>query len=450
MKFASYTQLLSFLLLLSFSLSAQPPGKQDSSSSAFSRLGTHISGFGDFLAENKKVLYKRLLLPESELSAYLEQSLTNLPEESKLHLTAETHYALTFIPASIFEELREINPATPANTYRLSGTRACHSLKDGRYVFELYNGDALIVESLQAVKALQKLQLVRGAAGTTHWKMPLSEVQTANFLKEGPELFEEAEIDSGQIYMLTTDELLFVPAKGQPGILFSDKISLLTHLNMLNFYESEASKYLSNQLVDGSILPGLEKRLIFLSEPQLRQVYLRHEAKDKKAYNDSLRQVIALEGGGFLLWHTKYNYARYFLNEDELKGYLSANNYIGQPELLMGAVIRQFGDSLVNHPFSLVRHLFDNGLIEREKLDYSLKSLDELSVALSWQRDNIYTAGTALGVLAYTGEVMRKAKKGKWELVRDKNSGLLLPKIRAGQDQSDDVMELVLKYWPID
>jgi hypothetical protein len=269
-------------------------------------------------------------------------------------------------------------------------------------------------------------------------------------LKEGPELFEEAEIDSGQIYMLTTDELLFVPAKGQPGILFSDKISLLTHLNMLNFYESEASKYLSNQLVDGFILPGLEKRLLFLSEPQLRQVYLRHEAKDKKAYNDSLRQVIGLEGGGFLLWHTKYNYARYFLNEDELKGYLAANNYVGQPELLMGAVIRQYGDSLVSYPGSLVMKLYNNRLIEKEKLDYSLRSLDELSVALSWQRDKIYTAETALGMLAYTGEVLRKAKKGKWELVRDKNSGLLLPKIRAGQDQSDDVMELALKYWPID
>lgn len=450
MKSAFHIPLLSFLILFSSSLLAQPPDKQDSSASAFSRMGTHISGFRDYLEENKKVLYKRILLPEEELTAYLKQSLSNLPEESKLHLTAETQIALTYIPASLFEELREINPATLANTYRLSGTRACHSLKDGRYAFELYNGDALIVESAKDAKALKKLRLVRGAAGTTHWEMPLSETQTANFLNEGPELFEDTEIDSGQIYMLTVEELLFIPAEGEPGILFSDKISLLTHLDMLSFYESEASKYLSNQLVDGDVLPGLEKRLIFLSEPQFKQVSLRNDGKIVSAYSDSLQQVRRLDAGSYLLWHPRYHYARYFLTEADLKNHLTSPDYVGQPELLMGAVIRQFGDSLVNHPKSLDINLWASSLIEKEKLDYSLKSLDELSIALSWQREKIYTEEISLALLAYMGEVLCKAKKGKWELVTDENSGLQVPKILSGKEQSDDVMELALKYWPND
>lgn len=450
MKSALHTQLLSILLLISLSLSAQPPQKQDSSGSAFSRLGTHISGFGDFLEENKKVLYKRILLPEEDLSAYLEQSLQSLPEESKLHLTAETYYPLTYIPADLFEDLREINPTSPANAYRLAGTRACHLLRDGRYAFELYNGDALLVESLRDAKALKNLQLVRGAAGTTHWQMPLNESQTSNFLADGPELFEDTQIDSGSIYLLTTEELLFVPEKGKPGILFSDKISLLTHLKMLSFYESEASKYLSNQLVDGNILPGLEERLIFLSEPQMKQVALRHDGKYVRPYQDSVRRVIRLDNNGFLLWHSRHQYARYFLDEPALTAYLSAQSYAGQPELLMEAVIRQYGDSLVNHPQTLDINLPASSIIEKEKLDYSLKSLQEVAVALSWQRDKIYNEEVALGLLAYTGEVLRKVKKGKWALVEDENSGLLFPKILSANKQSDDVMEIALKYWPID
>ncbi len=437
-------------IAISSQLLGQPPQKKDSTSSAFSRLGTHISGFGDYIEEHKKILFKRILLPEPVLEAYVEQRLKNLPEESKIHLTENSFYQLTYIPAPIFEELREVNPSTPANLYRIAGSRACHALKDGRYAFELYNGDALIAMGLKEAKALQKLRIVRGPAGTAHWEMPLSQIQTDNFLHEGPELIEENQIDSGKVYVLTSEELLFVPTEASPGILFSDKISLLHHLDMLSFYESEASKYLSNQLVDGEILIGLEKRLIYLSEPQLNQVFLRHEAENMPSYSDEFKRVLKLGQNGFLLWHPTYNYARYFISEADLLAYVSSDDYSGQPELLFESVLRQYGDSLVAHAPELTNYLSASGTIEKEKLDGSLGSLDELATALNWQRSHLYQEEMALSVLAYTGEVLRKAKKGKWILKEDPKSKLLLPKIQSGKGQYDDVMELALKFWPKD
>jgi hypothetical protein len=451
MKLAFSQQLLSCLLciFISIPLSAQPPQKTDSVKSAFSRMGTHISGFGDFVEENKKVLFKRILLSEEQMSAYLAQRLQSLPEESHLHLSEEKQYALTYIPASLFEDLLEVNPATPATKYRLAGTRFCHALKDGRYAFELYNGDALMVEGINEAKALQKLQPVQGAAGTTHWKMPLTTAQTEAFLADGPELWEESHIDSGKIYTLTTEEILFVPSPEEAGILFSDQVSLLTHLDMLSFYESEASKYLSNQLVDGSILPGLEKRLIFLTEPQLRQVILRHECRASMKHQDSARQILRLGGGGYLMWHIDHHYARYFTQEVDLENYLSTGDYDNQPEMLFDAVIRQYGDSLVNHADELVLHLHASSIIEKEKLDYSLESLEELAVALSWQQKAIYSEDLALAMLAYTGEVLKRVKRGKWAQVKEEQTQMSLPVIQSSKDQTDNVREWALKYWPV-
>jgi ribonuclease HII len=166
-------------------------------------------------------------------------------------------------------------------------------------------------------------------------------------------------------------------------------------------------------------------------------------------HQDSARHILRLGGGGYLMWHIDHHYARYFTQEVDLENYLSTGDYDNQPEMLFDAVIRQYGDSLVNHADELVLHLHASSIIEKEKLDYSLESLEELAVALSWQQKAIYSEDLALAMLAYTGEVLKRVKRGKWAQVKEEQTQMSLPVIQSSKDQTDNVREWALKYWPV-
>lgn len=433
----------SLLLILSISLTLasqtfaqETPADKSQEKGKLAGINAHMSRYGTYFEKNRKFLYEELALPVPVVQAYLAPWESEVKPVLTCPVSPDQVIEVQVLDATDAESLSTPS-AQKSLTYTIPFTYHTYLVSEGRYLVKLYDQRALLFSKKGDIEALKNVQIDLLDNGVISWHIPLDEATTAAFLEDASvEHWDSAlfanqgaivsQLPTGPFLLQTTTE------EATSSFLFGTFAGLAKYLGVSEKMEVEATKFLTNQLVDGELPHTVDHFLYQLSKIQIKEISNIHGGKVRNDLADSLGNVIELREGKLLHYHPRYGFARVFTGEAAYANYLAQMDAVDAlPTEQMNDLLTQFETRLEeNHdrPSHLMKEELQVLLsLTDESLDYSIESLIVIDEVIKWNKEWLDKESLVLPMIAYIGTIQSKTSGGKWGWKEDEMVGRSLP-----------------------
>ena len=433
---------LSILLTLATSTYCQPPTEEKSQDKGkLAGINAHMSRYGTYLEKNRKLLYEELSVPVEVIQSYLEPWDLEDSETLSYPIAPNKSIEFSLLEADQAEALATASSEKSLN-YPIPFTYFTHRVSEGRYLVRLYDQRALLINRKEEMDALKGIQIDLLDEMKISWRMPISEKVLTSFLADSSVIQLDTVLFGdlgGEVYEVPSGAFLW-KSSGDDGaiqpMLFQTLAGLFYHINAKDKMQTEAAKFLVNQLVDGETPPSAYHFLFQLSKFQVKEIGTTHNGKDRPDLVDSLHKVMELENGKLLYYHPRYGFARVFEGEATYASYqeqMAALSVL--PTTLMAEKLSDLEVTLKENKGS-PSHLLEEELqyilsLTSENLDYSRESLIVIDEILKWNRNRVDRESLVLPMIAYLGGIHQKMSKGSWEWVESNLLERSIPQIKG-------------------